>query len=165
MNSVKRCLADQTNPKKIKGSVSQAIENADVFIGVSSPNIISVKDIKKMSRNPVVFALANPEPEIDPEDALPHAKILATGRSDYPNQINNMLCFPGIFRGLLDVQAYCLNDEIKLAAAKAIASVIAKSELSEDYIIPSIFDRGVVSAVASAVEDAARRTGLARRKH
>lgn len=165
MNSVKRWLADQTNPKKIKGSVSQAIENADVFIGVSSPNIISVKDIKKMSRNPVVFALANPEPEIDPEDALPHAKILATGRSDYPNQINNMLCFPGIFRGLLDVQAYCLNDEIKLAAAKAIASVIAKSELSEDYIIPSIFDRGVVSAVASAVEDAARRTGLARRKH
>jgi malate dehydrogenase (oxaloacetate-decarboxylating) len=114
--------------------------------------------------DPILFVLANPEPEIAPEDASPHVRILATGRSDYPNQINNMLCFPGLFRGLLDSRARTVNEEIKLAAAKAIASMVDENELSEDYIIPSIFDRRVVTTAASAVSDAAYRTGVARRE-
>ncbi len=115
-----------------------------------------------MAKEPVVFALANPEPEIAPEDAFPLVRILATGRSDYPNQINNMLCFPGIFRGLLDVRASGVNEEIKFAAAKAIAYTVTDDELHEDYIIPSIFDRKVVHAVAHSVAEAAKKTGLSR---
>jgi malate dehydrogenase (oxaloacetate-decarboxylating) len=161
MNKYKRLLGKITNPKNLKGQMSLAMKGADVFIGVSAPNIISVDDIKNMSRHPVVFALANPDPEVAPEDALPLTRVLATGRSDYPNQINNMLSFPGIFRGLLDVRANGVNEEVKFAAARAIASVIKDSELNEDYIIPSGFDKRVVPAVAGAVADAARKTGLA----
>lgn len=164
MNPVKMWLSENTNPRMIKGSLSDAMEGADVFIGVSAPNLITVDDIKKMAPDPVVFVLANPEPEIAPEDAYPYVRILATGRSDYPNQINNMLCFPGLFRGLLDSRARIVNEEVKLAAAKAIASMVDEKELSEDYIVPSIFNRKVVTAVASAVSDAACRTGVARKE-
>jgi malate dehydrogenase (oxaloacetate-decarboxylating) len=164
MNPIKTWLSENTNPKMIKGSISAAMDGADVFIGVSAPNLITVDDIKRMTTDPIVFALANPEPEIAPEDAYPYVRILATGRSDYPNQINNMLCFPGLFRGLLDSRARTVNEEIKLAAAKAIASMVDEKELSEDYIVPSIFDRKVVSAVASAVSEAAFKTGVARRE-
>jgi malate dehydrogenase (oxaloacetate-decarboxylating) len=137
------------------------MKEADVFIGLSSPNVITCDDIKNMSKDPVVFALANPEPEISPEDALPIVRILATGRSDYPNQINNMLSFPGIFKGLLAVKASGVNDEIKFAAARAIAFTIKDDELSEDYIIPSIFDKKVVLSVAHAVAEKAKATGIA----
>ena len=162
MDTFKKALAKITNPRKIKGSISDAMQGADVFIGLSAPNIITTDDIRKMSKNPIVFALANPEPEIAPEDAFPIVRILATGRSDYPNQINNMLSFPGIFRGLLDVRAKGVNEEIKFAAAEAIAQIIKDDELHEDYIIPSGFDRKVVSSVAHAVAETARKTGLAR---
>jgi malate dehydrogenase (oxaloacetate-decarboxylating) len=164
MNPVKTWLSKNTNPAMIKGSLSDSMNGADVFIGVSAPNLITVDDIKKMAPDPILFTLANPEPEIAPEDASPHARIIATGRSDYPNQINNMLCFPGLFRGLLDSRAKTVNEEIKLAAAKAIALMVDEKELSEDYIVPSIFDRKVVTTVASAVSDAAHRTGVARRE-
>ncbi len=164
MNPVKVWISENTNPAIIKGSLSDAMEGTDVFIGVSAPNLITVDDIKKMAPDPILFVLANPEPEIAPEDASPHVRILATGRSDYPNQINNMLCFPGLFRGLLDSRAGTVNEEIKLAAAKAIASMVDENELSEDYIVPSIFDRRVVTTVASDVSDAAYRTGVARRE-
>ncbi len=162
MDTFKKALAKITNPRKIKGSISDAMQGADVFIGLSAPNIITIDDIKKMSKNPIVFALANPEPEIAPEDAFPIVRVLATGRSDYPNQINNMLSFPGIFRGLLDVRAKGVNEEIKFAAAEAIAHIIKDDELHEDYIIPSGFDRKVVPSVAHAVAEMARKTGLAR---
>ncbi|MBI5664532.1 MAG: NAD-dependent malic enzyme [Nitrospirae bacterium] len=161
MDKYKKLLGEKTNPKGVKGSLSGALEGANVFIGLSGPNVITSEDIKKMAKGPVVFALANPEPEISPEDALPLVRVLATGRSDYPNQINNMLSFPGIFRGLLDVRAHGVNEQIKFAAANAIAYSIDDDELHEDYIVPSIFDRKVVSAVAHAVADAARQTGLA----
>jgi malate dehydrogenase (oxaloacetate-decarboxylating) len=162
MDAFKKKLAKMTNPRKIKGSISDAMQGADVFIGLSAPNIITTDDIRKMSKNPIVFALANPEPEIAPEDAFPIVRVLATGRSDYPNQINNMLSFPGIFRGLLDVRAKGVNEEIKFAAAEAIAQIIKDDELHEDYIIPSGFDRKVVSSVAHAVAETAKKTGLAR---
>lgn len=162
MDAFKKTLAKLTNPRKIEGSISDAMQGADVFIGLSAPNIITADDIKKMSKNPIVLTLANPEPEIALEDAFPIVRILATGRSDYPNQINNMLSFPGIFRGLLDVRAKGVNEEIKFAAAKAIAHIIKDDELHEDYIIPSGFDRKVVSVVAHTVAEVARKTGLAR---
>lgn len=165
LNPIKKWLSENTNPAMIKGSLSDLMENADVFIGVSVPNILKVDDIKRMASDPIVFALANPDPEIAPEDAYPYTRILATGRSDYPNQINNMLCFPGLFRGLLDSRAATVNEEIKLAAARAIASMVDEKALSEDYIVPSIFDRKVVSTVASAVSEAAYKTGVARREH
>ena len=160
MNPYKRTLAKITNPRKIRGSISDAMKGADVFIGLSVPNIITPDDIRRMSKEPVVFALANPDPEIAPEEALPVVRVLATGRSDYPNQINNMLSFPGIFRGLLDARAKGVNEEVKLAAATAIAHILKDDELHEDYIIPSGFDRRVVSAVAHAVAEAARTTKL-----
>jgi malate dehydrogenase (oxaloacetate-decarboxylating) len=162
MNPYSRALAKITNPKKFKGCISDSMRGADVFIGLSAPNIITSDDIRRMNREPVVFALANPDPEIAPEEALHLVRVLATGRSDYPNQINNMLSFPGIFRGLLDAKAKGVNEEIKFAAARAIASMIKDDELHEDYIIPSIFDRKVIPAVAHAVAEAAKKTGLAR---
>jgi malate dehydrogenase (oxaloacetate-decarboxylating) len=162
MNVYKKLLAGKTNLRKIRGCISESIAGADVFIGLSAPNVLTPDDVRKMAKNPIVFALANPDPEIAPEDAAPLVRVLATGRSDYPNQINNMLGFPGIFRGLLDVRARGVNEEVKLAAAKAIAHTVRDDELHEDYIIPSIFDKSVVSAVAHAVADAARETGLAR---
>ncbi len=162
MDPAKRDLAKVTNPRKVKGSIADAMKGADVFIGLSAPNIITADDIKGMSRDPVVFALANPDPEIAPEEAHAVVRVMATGRSDYPNQINNMLGFPGIFRGLLDVRATGVNEAVKLAAARAIAHSVEGNELNEDYIIPSIFDRKVVASVAAAVAETARKTGLAR---
>lgn len=162
MSPHKERLARKTNPKRIKGCLSDAMKGADVFIGLSIPGIITADDINIMADNRVIFALANPEPEISPEEALPLVKVLATGRSDYPNQINNMLSFPGIFRGLLDVRAKGVNEQIKFAAAEAIAYIVKDDELHEDYIIPSIFDRRVVASVAHSVSEVAKKTGLAR---
>jgi malate dehydrogenase (oxaloacetate-decarboxylating) len=163
MGPAKRELAKLTNPRKLKGSIADALKGAAVFIGVSGPNVITADDIKKMAKDPIVFALANPDSEIAPEEAQPLVRIMATGRSDYPNQINNMLCFPGMFRGLLDVRARGVNEAVKLAAAQAIAHTVKTHELHEDYIIPSLFDRSVVTSVAAAVTDAARKTGLVKK--
>jgi malate dehydrogenase (oxaloacetate-decarboxylating) len=134
-----------------------------VFIGLSGPGVVSLKDVKAMNRDPIVFAMANPVPEIQPEEAGPYVRVMATGRSDYPNQINNSCCFPGFFRGMLDVRARRVNDQMKLAAAHALAALVSKSELSEEYITPSMFDRRVVEAVATATAEAAIKTGVARR--
>jgi malate dehydrogenase (oxaloacetate-decarboxylating) len=163
MNPYKMALAKRTNPGKIKGKLSEVLKGAHIFLGLSSPNIVTPDDVKKMAKHPIVFALANPDPEIAPEDALPLVRVLATGRSDYPNQINNMLSYPGIFRGLLDVQAKGINETIKFSAATAIAYILKDDELHEDYIIPSGFDRKVTPTVAHAVAEAARKTGLARK--
>jgi malate dehydrogenase (oxaloacetate-decarboxylating) len=164
MNPMKVWFAERTNPNRLRGTVGDALAGANVFIGLSGPGVVTVKDIKKMARNAIVFAMANPIPEIMPEEAGPHVRVMATGRSDYPNQINNVSCFPGFFRGLLDVRARTVNDEMKIAAAKGIAGIISKSELSEEYIAPSVFDKRVVEAVAAGVAEAAYVTGVARRK-
>jgi malate dehydrogenase (oxaloacetate-decarboxylating) len=164
MNSMKEWFAEHTNPRRIKGSAGDALQGADVFIGLSGPGVVSLKDIKAMNRDAIVFAMANPIPEILPEEAGGFVRVMATGRSDYPNQINNSCGFPGIFRGLLDVRARRVNDEMKLAAAHALADIVSDSELCEEYITPSMFDARVVPAVASAVADAAVKTGVARRK-
>lgn len=161
MNPHLAALAKITNPRRVRGTIADAMKGANLFIGVSAPNVITPKDIKGMAKDPVVFALANPDPEIAPEEALPLVKVMATGRSDLPNQINNMLAYPGIFRGLLDVHAKGVNEDVKLAAAAAIAHMVKAEELHEDYIIPSPFDKRVVHAVAHAVAEAARKTGLA----
>ena len=163
MNPLKEWLAENTNPERISGSLHEALAGADVFIGVSAPNLINADDIKKMASDAIVFALANPDPEITPEEANPYARVMATGRSDYPNQINNVLCFPGLFRGLLDVRARRITEEMKIAAAHAIAGVISDDEILADYIIPSVFDRRVAKAVADAVSTAAEESGVARR--
>jgi malate dehydrogenase (oxaloacetate-decarboxylating) len=139
------------------------MKGADVFIGVSAAGLVSVDDVKSMASDPIVFALANPDPEISPEDAGPHVKVMATGRSDYPNQCNNVLCFPGMFRGLLDVRAHTVTDRMKMAAALAIAEVIGEDELLPSYIIPSVFNRRVAPAVAHAVAQAAIEEGVARK--
>ncbi|MCG0238305.1 MAG: NAD-dependent malic enzyme [Firmicutes bacterium] len=157
-------LAQHTNPEGLRGTLDDAIAGADVFIGVSGPGVLKVEHIRRMARDPIVFAMANPVPEIEPEEAAPYVRVLATGRSDYPNQINNLLCFPGIFRGALDCRAREINDEMKLAAARAIAGVVSDEELSEEYIIPSVFNRRVVDAVSRAVIEAAYATGVARRE-
>jgi malate dehydrogenase (oxaloacetate-decarboxylating) len=164
MNEAKEWYAEHTNPEGLRGKLSDVIEDADLYLGLSGPGTIHVSELKKMGRDPIVFALANPTPEIMPEEAAPFVKVMATGRSDYPNQINNVLCFPGIFRGALDCRATDINEEMKLAAAHAIASVITPDELHPEYIIPSVFNRQVAPLVAKAVEDAARRTGVARRE-
>src|SRR5207245_5799354 len=136
-----------------------ATRGADVFIGLSVPGALSLRDLKRMARDRIVFAMANPVPEIQPEQAMRHARVMATGRSDYPNQINNVLCFPGFFRGLLDIRARLVNDEMKLAAAHAIASCVAKQELGPEYIIPSVFNKQVAHAVPRALARAAHHTG------
>jgi len=164
MNPMKVWFAEHTNPKRLRGEIGQALEGADVFIGLSGPGVVTLKDLKRMARDPIVFAMANPVPEIMPEEAGRHVKVMATGRSDYPNQINNVCGFPGIFRGLLDVRARTVNDEMKIAAAHAIANIVSKSERNAEYITPSVFDKRVVEAVASAVAQAAYDTGVARRK-
>jgi len=163
MNSMKEWFAQHTNPRGIKGSAGDALAGADVFIGLSGPGVVSLKDIKAMNRDAIVFAMANPVPEILPEEVGNSVRVMATGRSDYPNQINNSCGFPGIFRGLLDVRAKRVNDEMKLAAANAIAGIVGKNELSEEYITPSMFDPRLVPAVSQAVADAAIKTGVARK--
>ncbi len=163
MNEVKRELLEVTNPGDEKGTLEDALRGADLFIGVSGPDILTVDMLRSMNRDAVVMALANPLPEIDPHLAAPHVRILATGRSDFPNQVNNVLCFPGFFKGLLQCHAREVNMEMKLAAAKAIASVVRRDELSEDYIIPGVFDERVAPAVAEAVIRAALKTGASRR--
>lgn len=155
LNSAKEELAKLTNPEKLKGTLSNVIRGADLFLGLSGPNLVTVDDIKSMAKDSIVFALSNPDPEIKPELASPYVKVIATGRSDYPNQINNVLCFPGLFRGLLDSYATTVTEKMKFAAAKAIASIVQDYELSENYIIPTIFNKQVVPTVASAVADAA----------
>ena len=163
MNPMKQWFAEHTNPEGVRGSAGDALKGADVFIGLSGPGVVSLKDIQTMNRDPIVFAMANPTPEIMPEEAGPYVRVMATGRSDYPNQINNSCCFPGFFRGLLNVRAKSVNDEMKLAAAHALAGIVADSERNEEYITPSMFDPRVVSTVAAAVSEAAVRTGVARK--
>jgi malate dehydrogenase (oxaloacetate-decarboxylating) len=163
LNPSKQWFAEHTNPDGRTGSLSEAMEGADLFLGLSAPDVISVEDLDKMNEDPIVFAMANPDPEIRPEVAVGHARIIATGRSDYPNQINNVLCFPGIFRGALDIRAREIDENMKLAAARAMAAVIPDEEVSEDYIIPSVFDERVAPAVAEAVAEAGKETGMARR--
>ncbi|MFC4103378.1 NAD-dependent malic enzyme [Paenibacillus xanthanilyticus] len=156
-------LADQPQVEDRPGTLKELIEGADVFIGVSRGNLLNGEDVKRMAADPIVFAMANPVPEIAPEEALPHTAVFATGRSDYPNQINNVLVFPGIFRGVLDCRARVINEPMKLAAARAIAAVIAENELNEQYIIPSIFNEKVVQNVRKAVIETAILTGVSRR--
>ena len=163
MNPVKDWLAENTNADAETGSLGDVMKGADVLIGVSAAGLVSVDDVKGMAADAIVFALANPDPDIMPEDAGPYVKVMATGRSDYPNQCNNVLCFPGLFRGLLDVRAHSVTDEMKLAAAVAIASVVSDEEIRPDYIIPSVFNRKVAPAVAAAVASAAIAAGVARR--
>jgi malate dehydrogenase (oxaloacetate-decarboxylating) len=163
MNFMKDWYAAHTNPFNEKGKLSDVMAGADLFLGLAGPGLITVGDLKNMAKDPLVFAMANPEPEIHPEEAEPYVRIMATGRSDYPNQINNSLVFPGVFRGALDSRASCINEEMKLAAAYAIASCVEKEELSEDYIIPSMFNRKVALIVAKEVSRAAHRTKVARR--
>ncbi|HEV8438430.1 MAG TPA: NAD-dependent malic enzyme [Methylomirabilota bacterium] len=164
MDFMKTWVAGATNPKNVKGKMSDAIKGADVFIGLSVPRVLTVGDVRSMARDPIVFAMANPVPEIQPEEVGRYVRVMATGRSDYPNQINNVLCFPGFFRGLLDSRARLVNDEMKIAAAHAVASCVAKSELGPEYIIPSVFNKKVAPAVAREVARAAQRTGVARRR-
>jgi malate dehydrogenase (oxaloacetate-decarboxylating) len=163
MNWVKDWYAQNTNPDNEHGTVHEVIKGADVFFGLSAPGIIDEKDLANMAKDPVVFSMANTNPEIMPEDAAGHLSVMATGRSDYPNQINNVLCFPGIFRGALNCRASRINEPMKLAAAHAIAEIIGPDELHPDYIIPSVFDRRVGEAVAAKVEEAAYESGVARR--
>jgi malate dehydrogenase (oxaloacetate-decarboxylating) len=163
MNWVKDWYAQNTNPDMETGNVREVIKGADVFMGLSVPGVINQDDVKSMAPQPIVFAMANPTPEIMPEEAAPYVAVMATGRSDYPNQINNVLCFPGIFRGALACRASRINEEMKLAAANAIAGTITDAELHPDYIVPSVFDKRVAEAVAREVEAAAYATGVARR--
>lgn len=162
MNPVKKQISEQTNPEGIRGPISRAMKGADVFIGLSQPGVVHSRDIKNMARDPIVFAMANPVPEIMPEEVGRHARVIATGRSDYPNQINNVLCFPGLFRGVLDCNAREINYEMLFAAANAIASIVAENELSEDYIIPSVLNRKVPESVSYNVREAAIQTGMSR---
>ncbi|GAB3583105.1 NAD-dependent malic enzyme [Amycolatopsis endophytica] len=155
-----RWLAENTNKDNVSGSLHDALAGADVFIGVSAPNLFGAEQVATMAANPVVFALANPDPEIDPLEAQKHAAVVATGRSDYPNQINNVLAFPGVFRGLLDAQAHEITDDMLIAAANAIADVV-DDRLNASYIVPSVFDSAVAPAVADAVKSAARKSGAA----
>jgi malate dehydrogenase (oxaloacetate-decarboxylating) len=164
MDFMKRWVAGATNSRNLKGRLSDAVKGADVFIGLSVPRILSLRDVKSMARNRIVFAMANPVPEIQPEEAERYVRVMATGRSDYANQINNVLCFPGFFRGLLDSRARLVNDEMKIAAARAIASCVTRSELGPEYIIPSVFNKNVAPAVAREVATAAQKTGVARRR-
>lgn len=158
-------FANISNPNLEKGTLSDCIKGADIFIGVSAPNVLSVDDVKQMAQDPIVFAMANPIPEIDPALAAPYVKIMATGRSDFPNQINNVLCFPGIFRAALDCGASDINDEMKLAAAQAIASAVSDEKRNAEYIIPNAFDPNIVDYIRKFVIEAAIQTGVAKAGH
>ncbi|MCW3026761.1 MAG: hypothetical protein JWM29_2193 [Solirubrobacterales bacterium] len=165
MNSVKRWFAEVTNPERRSGAPADVIDGADLLIGVSGARALPAEALARMNADAMVFAMANPNPEVNPEEAAPYVRIMATGRSDYPNQINNVLCFPGIFRGALDVRAPRITEEMKMAAARAIAEIVDESELREDYIIPSVFNRDVAPAVAAAVAEQARLAGMALAGH
>jgi malate dehydrogenase (oxaloacetate-decarboxylating) len=156
LDDARRWIAEHTNPARVTGSLPQVLAGADVFIGVSGPNLLTGEDVATMSEDAIVFALANPDPEVDPLQAREHAAVVATGRSDFPNQINNVLAFPGFFRGMLDAAASDITEEVMLAAAHAIADSVAPSELNASYIVPSVFDAHVAPAVAAAVREAAR---------
>ena len=162
MNELKRWFAEATNPDCRTGSPAEVIDGEDLLIGVSGARALPAEALSRMNRDGMLFAMANPTPEVRPEEAAPYVRIVATGRSDYPNQINNVLCFPGMFRGALDVRAPMITEEMKMAAARAIADTVDESELREDYIIPSVFNRDVAPAVAAAVADEARAAGTAR---
>src|SRR5919112_2068016 len=164
MNWVKDHFSRISNPNGERGNIHDIIKGADVFFGLSAPGVIDAEDVKRMAQDPIIFAMANPTPEIMPEEVAGIAAVMATGRSDYPNQINNVLCFPGIFRGALQCRASRINEEMKLAAAQAIAEIITPEELHPEYIVPSVFDKRVAEAVAREVEEAAYRTGVARRE-
>ena len=161
MNSIKRWFADVTNPDCRSGAPQDVIDGIDLLIGVSGARALPAEALARMAKDAMVFAMANPNPEVNPEEAAPYVRIMATGRSDYPNQINNVLCFPGIFRGALDVRASAITEDMKMAAARAIAAIVEESELREDYIIPSVFNRDVAPAVAAAVGEQARAAGTA----
>jgi len=161
MTGIKKWFAENSNPEHLLGTPDEVIEGMDVFVGLSGPGVIQAESLGKMNRDAIVFAMANPDPEVAPEEAAKYVRIMATGRSDYPNQINNVLCFPGIFRGALDAGAPQITEEMKMAAARGIADVVG-DDLSEDYIIPSVFDRDVAPRVAEAVVNEAKRAGLAR---
>ena len=161
LSGIKKWFAENSNPEHLLGGPDEVIEGMDVFVGLSGPGIIQPESLGKMNRDPIVFAMSNPDPEVAPEEAAKYVRIMATGRSDYPNQINNVLCFPGIFRGALDAGANQITEEMKMAAAWGIANVVG-DDLSEDYIIPSVFDRDVAPKVAQAVVEEAKRSGAAR---
>ncbi|MBA3654354.1 MAG: NAD-dependent malic enzyme, partial [Actinobacteria bacterium] len=161
----KKWMAEHTNPDRRRGTLHEVLPGADVFVGVSGPGLLIRDDLRAMHNDPIVFALANPDPEIMPEDVEGLAAVIATGRSDYPNQINNVLCFPGIFRGALDAGATTITEGMKLAAAEAIASAVPESDLSATYVVPSVFNRRVVELVAKGVADAARAEGVIRPGH
>ena len=163
MNSAKEWFANNTNPSRQMGTISEVIKGADVFIGLSGPDVITASDVRNMAKDPIVFAMANPNPEIRPEQIDGLAAVVATGRSDYPNQINNVLAFPGIFRGALDAQATTITEKMKLAAAIAIAESVSPADLSATFIVPSVFDRSVVARVAPAVAAAAIAEGVVRK--
>lgn len=163
LNSAKAEMAKITNRDKLTGTLADAMKGADVFIGVSAPNIVSEDMVRSMNKDAIVFAMSNPTPEIMPDLAkAAGARVIGTGRSDFPNQINNVLCFPGIFRGALDCRAKEINDDMKVAAARAIASLVDENELNEEYILPFAFDKRIGKTVAEAVMDAARKSGAAR---
>ena len=163
LNWIKQEMAEVTNLERKPGTLAEQLVGADVFIGVSAPGTVTTEMVRTMNRDAIVFACANPTPEIFPEDAKAGgAKVVSTGRSDYPNQINNVLAFPGIFRGAFDVRASDINEEMKVAAANALAGLISDEELNENYIIPAAFDPRVGAAVAKAVAEAARKSGVAR---
>ncbi|PSQ69957.1 MAG: NAD-dependent malic enzyme [Bacteroidetes bacterium QH_2_64_26] len=164
LSDAKERYVELTNPTVAGDTLSDAVEGADVFIGLSGPDVIGVDDLKRMARDPIVFAMANPRPEIMPEVAYPHVAVMATGRSDYPNQINNVLCFPGLFKGLLRCRTSDITSEMKIAAAEAIAGTIDDQSLTPDYVIPSVFDKEVVNRVAAAVSETARGQDLARKR-
>jgi malate dehydrogenase (oxaloacetate-decarboxylating) len=161
MNAIKRWYAESTNPAGLTGAPADALGGRDLFVGLSGARIFPAEELRRMNPDAMVFAMANPTPEVAPEEAAPYARIVATGRSDYPNQINNVLCFPGIFRGALDVRADEITEEMKTTAARAIARIIPPEELREDYIIPSVFNRDVAPAVAAAVAQQAKEQGTA----
>src|SRR5690242_13150842 len=161
MPAIKRWFAEVTNPERRSGGPADVIDGMDLFIGLSGARVMPASALARMNPDAMVFAMANPTPEVTPEEAAPYARIIATGRSDYPNQINNVLCFPGVFRGAFDVRARQITEKMKMAAARGIAAIVADNELREDYIIPSVFNRDVADAVAAAVADQAKAQGTA----
>ena len=163
-NTMKQWYADNTNPDDFSGTLAEGLVGADMLLGLAGPNLVTSDQLRTMNSDAIVFALSNPDPEIWPEEVPDNVRVMATGRSDYPNQVNNSLCFPGLFRGVLDVRASTINDEMKVAAAVAIAGVIPDSHISEDFIIPSVFDQNVARRVSRGVARVAQETGVARRR-